>query len=170
VPADDDLMRIELFDRQHNREGFDCGEPALNDFLNLYASQQQKRNLNRIYVATDDAGAVKGFYCLSAASIAFNELPEDLARRLPRYPIPAVLLGRFAVDRNCQGQGLGRDLLAHALARVCEAAQLIGVAFVVVDAKSEKAADFYRRLGFVSLPDRSMTLVLPVASVAAATQ
>ena len=162
-------MRIELFEKQHNREGFDCGEPSLNDFLNLYAGQQQKRNLNRIYVATDEGGAVKGFYCLSASSIAFNELPDALAKRLPRYPVPAVLLGRFAVDQNYQGQGLGRNLLAHALARVSEVAKLIGVAFVVVDAKSEKAADFYRRLGFVSLPDRLMTLVLPVASVAAAT-
>lgn len=158
-------MRFELFDPQHDRTQFDCGELALNDFLSRYAGQQQKRNLNRVYVAIDASGAVVGFYCLSATSIAFNDLPEALRKNLPRYPIPAVLLGRFAVDRHHQGKGLGRDLLAHALARVCEVSKLIGITVVVVDAKNNKAVDFYSRLGFVALSDRPMTLVLPVASI-----
>ncbi|TBW11966.1 N-acetyltransferase [Azotobacter chroococcum subsp. isscasi] len=162
------MIRTERLGKDTPRSGFDCGDAALDNFISRYALQQQSRQLSRCYVALSREGRLAGFYTLSAASIAFEELPEDLGKRLPRYPLPAIRLGRFAVAREYQGQGLGRDMLAHALRRAVEAADIVGIAFVLVDAKHEHAARFYRRLGFVPLLERPLTLVLPLATLAQA--
>lgn len=156
---------IELLDKQHERTGFDCGQPDLNDFIQRYALQQQKRHQNKTYVACTADKQVIGFYSLHVGSLAFAELPSEVQKRLARYPVPAVYIGRFAVDSRYQGKGLGKYLFAHALHRVCDISALAGVAVVVVEAKDNKAASFYASMDFRSLPDHPLKLFLPVADL-----
>src|SRR5574344_2360148 len=111
-------MRIEILQTHHQRKSFNCGQDDLNKFIKQYASQHQKSGTSRTYVAGDHASNVIGFYCLSSTSIGFDVVDEVLTKRLPRYPLPCVVVGRFAVDQESQGQGLGKLLLAHALKQV----------------------------------------------------
>src|SRR5437660_861968 len=99
---------IERLGGQHDRSGFDCGKPSLNDFLTRFATQYEKRNLARTYVLVR-TGEVKvlGYYTLASSAIEFNSLPPEHTKKLPQHPIPAVLLARLAVDQSGRGQGFG---------------------------------------------------------------
>jgi len=154
--------------RQHDRKSFDCGENSLNQYLHRYASQDIRRRVNRVFVASppDAPRQVIGYYSLSASSLNATALPEAFQRRLPRYPVPVVLLGRLAVAESCQGMGLGSVLLADALQRIAQASQVMAVYAVVVDALNDRAAEFYRQFGFIPLPSQPLKLFLPVDSVA----
>ncbi len=105
------------------------------------------------------------YYTLSSGSVAFEVLPDDLSRRLPRYPIPTAHLGRLAVDRQLRGQGLGGILLFDALRRVRDLADRIGIHAVTVHALNEQARAFYLRYGFLLLRDDPLHLVLPMATI-----
>lgn len=160
-------MKIVLFEpRRHDRSGFACGHDALDEYLRRYASQTQRNNLARVYVAEDENGKVLGYYTLSAASLNHDELPDDLARRLPKYPVPAVLIGRMASDRRARDVGLriGSRLLIHALRQALRAADAIGVQCVIVDSKPEAVA-FYQHFGFVPLKEDGLKLYLPIGTV-----
>ena len=159
---------IASLDRQHERESFDCGEHSLNQYLHRYANQDIRRRVNRVFVASppDAPRQVIGYYSLSAGSLDAAALPEAFRRRLPRYPVPVVRLGRLAVAESHQGMGLGSILLADALQRIAQACQVMAVYAVVVDALSDQAAEFYRQFGFISLPSQPLKLFLPVASFA----
>lgn len=156
------MFRIEALNKRHNRKGFDCGEPALNAFLQQYASQLQKRFAAQVYVALDEQEQVAGFYSLSVTQIERAQSPEHLGQFSPYQPIPAALIGRLATNQQHQGQGVGRYLLAHALVTIRQAAALIGIAVVVVDAKNAEVAGFYRRFGFVELEPGGLRLCLLV--------
>ena len=134
-----------------------CGELALDEYLQRYASQDIKRGVARVFVASpaQQLQVVSGFYTLSAASIAADTLPEKWRKKLPRYPVPVALLGRLAVGQQYHGQGLGSILLADACKRVAAASETLAVAAIVVDAKSQKAAAFYQHFGFIELPGQS---------------
>ncbi|WP_087743963.1 MULTISPECIES: GNAT family N-acetyltransferase [unclassified Acidovorax] len=146
--------RIRPLDADVQTADFACGEKALDEYLQRYASQDIKRGVARVFVASpaQQPQAVAGFYTLSAASIAAQTLPEKWRKRLARYPVPVALLGRLAVSHQCQGQGLGAILLADACQRVLAASQTLAVAALVVDAKSPQAAAFYAHFGFIELP------------------
>ena len=107
-----------------------------------------------------------GYYSLSAGSLAANDLPERSRSRLPRYPVPVVLLGRLAVAKSHQNKGLGSLLLTDSLQRVLQASQVMAVYAVVVDALNDQAAEFYRQFGFISLPSQPLKLFLPMDSIA----
>lgn len=142
--------------------GFSCGNPHLDEYIRRYASQDIRRDVARVFVATpDDSQQLAGFFSLSAGSINCSDLPAALARKLPRYPVPVALLGRLAVDRRFQGQGLGSILLADACRKVAQASAVLAVVGLVVDAKDEPAASFYRHFGFVPLPGKPERLFLP---------
>ena len=153
---------------QHDRKTFDCGEASLNQYLNRYANQDIRRRVNRVFVASPpgEPRLVIGYYSLSAGSLAAVDLPEKLRRRLPRYPVPVVLLGRLAVAKSHQGKGLGAILIGDALQRIALASQVIAVYAVVVDALNERAAEFYQQFGFIPLPSQPLKLFLPTDSVA----
>lgn len=148
--------------------GFRCGEVALDEYLHRYARQDIKRGVARVFVASpaEQARVLAGFYTLSAASVAAEQLPEALRKKLPRYPVPAALLGRLAVSETAQGQGLGSILLVDACKRVAAASQTLAVAAIIVDAKSPAAAAFYRHFGFVELPGQPGRWMLPRARFA----
>jgi len=144
---------------RHDRAGFDCGEPALNVFLQRLARQQSARDFSKIYVACEpDTPTILGFYAISSGSIDFAHWPPAL--RLPRYPVPVARLARLAVDKRAQGQGAGAALLSHAVRLAVMLAEHIGLHAMVVDAKDEAAAAFYQRHGFEQLADRPQTLFL----------
>lgn len=158
--------RIELLGKAHDRAGFDCGVESLNVFLRNYAGQNARQDVSRTYVAVASEGeALGGYYTLSTGAVAFEDLPDDLARRLPRYPVPSAHVGRLAVDKRRQGQGLGRLLLANALKRVQALADAIGLCIVTVDALDDRARSFYEAFGFAALRDDPNHLFMPMATI-----
>ena len=151
---------------RHDRAAFSCAVAELDDYLKRRAGQDVRRRIARVFVCIEDGSdVVLGFYTLSALSIDVSSLPEDQARRLPRHPVPAALLGRLAVDRSAQGRGLGRLLLADAIQRALGASEQVAIHAVVVDAKNEAARRFYQAYGFLALSDQPMRLFLPLRSV-----
>ena len=112
----------------------------------------------------DEPARILGYYALTACEILSDEMPEDLARKLPRK-VPGIRLGRLAVDGTMQRQGLGEHLLMDAIERSRRVLEHIGVHALFVDAKDERAAAFYRKYGFRALPGASLKLVLPVAGL-----
>jgi len=150
--------------RTHDRSRFHCGQPTLDGFLRELAFQYEKRNLGRTYVLTrDDEVRVLGYYSLASGAIAFESLPADI--KLPRHPIPVILLGRLAVDESIRGQGLGERLLVDALSRCLDLAEPLGVHAVEVHAIDDAARAFYLRYGFISLQDDPHHLYLPLKLV-----
>jgi GNAT superfamily N-acetyltransferase len=148
------------------REGFSCGKPALDDFIRTRASQYEKRRLGRTYVAVQtDKQAVLGYYTLAASALSFQHLPNDIARKLSRHPVPVVLLARLAVDLSSRGIRLGERLLLDALQRTLDLSAKLGIHAVEVDAIDETAAAFYRKYGFSPLVDSPLHLHLPVATI-----
>ena len=155
--------RVRPLHNEADTAGFRCGEAALDEYLHRYARQDVKRGVARLFIATpaDDERVVVGFYTLSAASVSAEHLPEPLRKKLPRYPVPAALLGRLAVSGEMKGQGLGGILLADACKRVVAASQTLAVAAIIVDAKSPEAAAFYQHFGFIELPGQPGRWMLP---------
>jgi GNAT superfamily N-acetyltransferase len=140
--------------KEHVRDGFDCGKPALNEWLQKYALVSQASDTARVYVVTEsDSTVVAGYYALAAAHIEPRDAPSRVGKGQPRRrPIPVVLLARLAVDLNHQGAGLGRSLLRDALARVAAAADTIGLRAIVVHAKDDEARAWYAAFGFEPSP------------------
>lgn len=157
--------RIEPLGKAHDRGSFDCGEPTLNVFLQRHAGQNARRDISRTYVAVSPGGRVDGYYTLSTGSISFEDTPSELTQRLPRYPLPVAHLGRLAVDRRSQGQGLGGFLLVDALKRVRDLAENIGICAVTVHALNDRAAKFYQAHGFIELLDDPHHLLLPMQTI-----
>lgn len=154
---------LESFD---DRAAFSCEKPDLTDWFRTRAGQEQKRNVAPVFVARDDELGVVGYYSLSVFSIEAKNLPDELRRKLPRYDtIPAVLIGRLARDSRVKGQGVGEILLAAALRQIVDTSNRLGIYAIVVDAKHEKAAKFYRNYGFQPFPTRPLRLFMPTATV-----
>jgi ribosomal protein S18 acetylase RimI-like enzyme len=155
---------VRPFDGSLDTGAFCCGQAALDDYIRRYAGQDERRGVARVFVATpvDDHRRLAGFFTLSAATVRCADLPPELARKLPRYPIPVALLGRLAVDCAFQGKGLGSILVADACRKVLAASRALAVAGLVVDAKDAAAVAFYRHFGFLSLPGRVDRLLLPL--------
>ncbi len=158
---------IEPFDQlKHDRSGFDCGIPLLNEWLSTKASQFEKKDLARTYVLVEASSTVvKGYYALSNHTVVYDSLPADLAKGLPQIDMPVVLIGRLAVDRSVQGQKLGEFLLIDALRRAEYLATKIGIRAVEVDAINESAKLFYERYGFLTLSDDPHHLFLPMSII-----
>ena len=164
---DESPLEIEPLGPHHERASFACGEPDLDNYIRRRASQDARRRVARVFVATSDPpGQVDGFYTLSAASFEKDKLSAELAKRLPHYPVPAAIIGRLAVDLRSQGRGLGEILLLDAIRRVVRAGDTIGVYAVVVDALHERAVAFYARYGFTPFPSTPRRLFLPLQTFA----
>ncbi|MBN6741280.1 GNAT family N-acetyltransferase [Acidithiobacillus sp. MC6.1] len=161
--------RITLLGQQSGRAHFDCGNHALNDFLQRHAGQQQRRGLGKTYVAQrDDLPDILGFVTVSVGQVATEALPSP--PRLPQYPVPILRIGRLAVDRRYQGHGIGQNLLAFALHLAVEFSERVGLYAVVVDAKHDSAARFYQRLGFTATLDDPLCLYVPVSQLIVASK
>lgn len=158
--------RIERLDGSHERSGFACGKATLDDFIRKLVSQYERRNLGRTYVAVrGEEKRVLGYYTLASGAVPFGSLPGGVAKRLPKHPVPVVLLARLAVDTIDRGQRLGEMLLIDALRRSLALAELLGIHAVEVDAIDAEAKTFYEKYGFVGLPDQELHLYLPITTI-----
>ena len=160
----------ESIGKQHDRKSFDCGQPELNKFLQDFARQSHERGASKTFLAVDRLTGtdIYGYYSLSPASIEYARTP-DLARRgLGRYDVGVFRLGRLAVARNLHGQGLGGQLLLAAGRRCLRVAAEVGGTALLIDAKNARVAAWYASYGALPLVDAPLTLILPLAAVAAA--
>jgi GNAT superfamily N-acetyltransferase len=158
--------QVERLDRSHQRGEFCCGKDSLDEFLRTLVSQYEKRNLGRTFIAVRPGEKrVYGYYTLASGSVSFLNLPAATAKRLPRHPIPVVLLARLAVDRSVRGQRLGELLLIDALRRCLDLTRTLGIHAVEVDAIDQEAKGFYMKYGFVPLLDDELHLYLPIATI-----
>lgn len=155
--------QIRLLSENDDRSSFDCGVDSMNEWIRHVASQHQKKNLSRTYVAEASSAPrrIAGYYALAATAVETEGMP---GARLPGSA-SAVLLVRLAVDVRHHRQGLGEHLLMHALDVVLRASARVGVQCVIVDALDENAAGFYRKYGFESFTDAPRRLFLPVATI-----
>lgn len=157
---------LPLDSKAHDRATFSCGAAELDRYIREQASQDVKRDVARVFVAlAGGRDGIAGYYSLSATSFQRDSLPANQAKRLPRYPVPAALLGRLAVDDGIKGQGLGAFLLMDALDRLLLATQTLAVHALIVEAKDGTAAAFYRKFGFLPFPDEERRLFLPMATI-----
>jgi ribosomal protein S18 acetylase RimI-like enzyme len=158
------LFRIELLSSTHERAKFSCGSEPLDRYFQQQVMQDVRRRITACFVAVSDSGQISGFYTLASTSIALTDLPQSTRKKLPRYPtVPAVRMGRLAIDQTVKGKGLGGALLSDALVRACHAE--IAAFALVVDAKDQAAAAFYVHHGFVTFETEPMSLFLPLATV-----
>jgi len=159
-------LRIEKLARLHVVDGFDCGNLALNRFLERYALQNQQADASRTYVALD-GDEVVGFYTLVVGEVAHADAPARIIKGLAKYPVPVMVLARLAVSKARQGQGLGAGLLKDALLRIVAAAEYAGIRAVAVHAKDDLARAFYERFDFERSPTDSYHLLLLMKDVRA---
>ncbi len=159
---------IEPLGAKHDRAAFSSGNQELDSYLQKQAGQDLKKRAAVPFVITPDHKTIAGFYTLSQYAIDLGEVPDDIAKRLPKYPlVSATLLGRLAVSSQFRGQGLGERLLMDALYRALQSSAQVASAAVVVDAKDDRAIDFYLKYGFIELPNVERRLFLPMATIAA---
>ena len=154
-------------EKKYQRDSFDCGYAILNDYLKKYARQNHNRGIAKTFVAIPASGSLKidGYYTVSASVIEYESLPESYQSGMPAYPIPAILIGRLAVDNSVKGQGLGGELLADALYRAVRVYQEIGMYAVRVDAIDLQAKEFYLKYEFIPFQDNELSLFLPMATI-----
>jgi len=160
--------REEPIGRHHDRKAFNCGDAALDEYLRRYARQNHESGGAKTFVAASTSEPIRilGFYTISPGAIELSRVPSDLTRKFGRYDVPVFRLGRLAVDRPAQGQGLGSDLLLAAGARALAVAAEVGGVALAIDAKNDKAARWYGRFGAQPLLDDPLKLILPLAVVA----
>jgi len=157
---------IEPLGTRHDRAAFSCGDRQLDLYLQRQAGQDLRKRAAVPFVITPDGETVAGFYTLSQYAVDLGELPEHISKRLPRYPmVSATLLGRLAVDQRFRSLRLGERLLMDALYRALQSSRQVASAAVVVDAKDDQAAEFYRKYGFIDLPEFRRRLFLPMSTI-----
>ncbi|MDO9599051.1 MAG: GNAT family N-acetyltransferase [Azoarcus sp.] len=153
-------------DTAHERVAFNSGSGPLDRYFREQVTQDVRRRVTACFVALADGQRIAGYYTLASASVLLADLPASTGKKLPRYPtVPAVRMGRLAVDQAFKGQGLGGALLADALDRAVRSE--IAAYALMVDAKDEAAAAFYQHHGFIALSESPSTLFLPLATVQA---
>jgi predicted GNAT family N-acyltransferase len=163
-------FNVEPLVKAHKREAFSCGNAALDRYIREQARQEQDRRVASVYILRHiPSDKIAGYYTLSASAVETQALPDDIARRLPRYDLqPVLLLGRLARDLGFRGQGIGEILLRDALERSLETQQRVGAIAVIVDAIDEHAALFYQAYGFIRLQGAANRLFIAMETVARA--
>lgn len=162
-------MRLERLRRDHNREGFSCGKPELDEWFRKTARQAADRaESSTTFVLTEDGATVLGFFSLSVHSVTVAQSPEDLVAGHPSHlPVSAILLGRMAVATDRQREGLGERLLSNVVHHALAAREYVAIRLLVVDALDVDAARFYEQYGFVSWPAESLRLFARIRDIAA---
>jgi ribosomal protein S18 acetylase RimI-like enzyme len=162
------VRKIEALSKEHDREGFDCGSEPLNAFLKQTARQHAERGVSKTFVMVEaDAPGPKqilGFFSLTICQVKSEALAEQEAKRLPRN-VPGVRLGRLAVSKDYQRQGLGKTLLIAAMRNFMDIFETAGGIGLCVDAKDLDAKRYYEQFGFVSLPSNELEMFLPVKTI-----
>lgn len=158
----------EPFDnKRHIIKDFTCGNKTLDSYLKEKAGQEIKKNISAVYVLIEKNNPkIIGYFTLSSYSVALKDLPSELIKKLPKYQsIPAILIGRLAVDKSSQGKGIGEYLLMEALKRSYNLSKQIGSYAIIVDAKDENSKKFYEKYGFLPFLHKPLTLYLPMDTI-----
>ena len=158
---------VEPLLKKHDRAAFSCGVEPLDKYFKTQARQDVDKKAAATFVLVDQgASRVAGFYTLAATAVPLRDLPDLIAKKLPRYPlVPATLLGRLAVDKSYRGRKLGEFLLLDALKRSLDQSKQVASTAVVVDAKNEASLGFYLKFGFIQFVDDPLRLFLPMTTV-----
>jgi len=156
-----DLSAPEKLLAEHDLANFDSGEPALDDWLRRRALANEERGSSRTYVVCVGKRVV-GYYSLAVGAAAHVDAPGRVKRNMPD-PVPVMVLGRLAVDKDFQGRGIGSGLLRDAVLRTMQAAEIAGIRAILVHALSDAAKHFYQRHGFIASPIDPMTVMITVA-------
>ncbi|MCL2345736.1 MAG: GNAT family N-acetyltransferase [Desulfobulbus sp.] len=158
----------EAVSKSHERQHFDCGDAALNEFLARYARQAHDSGSAKTFCAIDDAnpGRILGFYSITPAALDYARMPDPLRKGLSRHDVGGFRLARLATDKRVQGQGLGGQLLGAAARRAILASEDVGGLILIIDAKNDRAADWYVSYGAIRLADAPRTLVMSLATFA----
>ena len=151
------MLRIEKLSKGRSVQDFNCGVPALNDFLCRYALQNQKKDGAQTWIALQDDNVI-GYYALVVGEVSYGGAPDALRKGLAKHPVPVMVLARLAIDRRFQGKRIGQGLLLDAMRRTVQAADIAGIRALMVHAKDDQAAQFYKHFGFLPFPDSPMTL------------
>jgi ribosomal protein S18 acetylase RimI-like enzyme len=162
------VRKIELLSKSHDRDGFDCGSEPLNLFLKQTARQHAARGISRTFVLVEDGAsepkAILGLFSLNLCQIKSESLPAEEGKKLPRE-VSGIRLGRLAVAREYQRQGIGKTLLVAAMGKFIEIFDAAGGIGLFVDAKDHEAKRYYEQFGFVSLPSNELEMFLPVKTI-----
>ncbi len=162
------MRKVELLAKSHDRAGFDCGSEPLNLFLKQTARQHAARGISRTFVLVEEDASepkpVLGFFSLNLCQLKSESLSAEVAKKLPR-DISGIRLGRLAVAREYQRQGIGKTLLVAAMGKFIEIFNRAGGIGLFVDAKDHEARRYYEQFGFVSLPSNELELFLPVKTI-----
>lgn len=160
----------EAIAKSHDRKRFDCGDAGMNTFLQRFARQGHEQNAVKTFcaIADDGSGRILGFYSLAPASIEHDAMPPSMTKGLARHKVPGFLLARLAVDKSVEGRGLGGQLLLAAALRCIRVTEDVGGLLMIIEAKTDRAAQWYASYGAEPLMDRPLTLVVPLATFAAA--
>lgn len=157
--------KIISYDPTIDKSAFDCGIEPLNIYLKKYSGINDKKGIGKTFFLIDSKKRLSGYYTVSMAEILFESLPDSVRKGIPRYPLPAMRIGRLAVDISQKGLGLGGRLLIDSLKRAIQLSLDIGIYVVLVDAKNEDAVAFYKHFGFKQLKDSNQTLYLPIETI-----
>lgn len=155
--------------KSHDRASFDCGDAQMNEFLQRFARQSHEQNAAKSFCAIDDAAPnrILGFYTIAPSAVAHETVPSSMTRGLARHDVPGFKLARLATDRTAAGRGLGGQLLAASALRCLRLAGEGGGILLIIDAKSERAANWYASYGAEPLQEKPLTLVMSLATFAA---
>lgn len=160
-------LRVVPISKGIEKTNFNCGIESLNTYLHRYALQNDKNNIGKSFVAvqSDEPNKAIGYYTVSMAQILFNEIPEGMKKGLPKYPVPAMRIGKLAVDVRFQGNKAGAFLLRDALVRAVNISSEVAIHCVIVDAVNKKAEAFYGKYGFIPCTKNPNTLILPLTTI-----
>jgi GNAT superfamily N-acetyltransferase len=155
--------------KSHHRQAFDCGDAQMNAFLHRYARQSHEQIESKTFcaIADNEPGRILGFYTIAPATVAHEAVPETMTKGLARHGVSGFKLARIATDVTGARQGLGGQLLAAAALRCLRAAGEVGGVLLIIDAKNERAANWYASYGAEPLKGKPLTLVMPLAIFAA---
>ncbi|CDH06976.1 conserved hypothetical protein [Xenorhabdus bovienii str. oregonense] len=157
-------MKIERLNKnKHDRNNFDCGEPALNNYLKAVSGQHDKKDLSRTFVLTSsqNESQIKGYYSLALCTVELDEIPEKISKKYPSS-LYCALIGRLAINKLFQRQGLGEILLIDAIRKSIESSESIPTPMIIVDAKHDIAKKFYINMGFQEFPKMKFRLFMPM--------
>jgi GNAT superfamily N-acetyltransferase len=160
------MLQVEELKKHHNRKHFDCGDLALNSFLQVLARQQQDKGISKTFVLCDSANptTILAFFALAACEVVSDDLPLPLAKRYPTRA-PGAKLARLAVDRRQQRKGYGQILMVEAMRKALLVADHIGIIGFFVDAKNHASRVYYDQFGFISFPNHPMEMFLPLTTM-----
>ena len=162
-------IKIVPISKNIDRKGFDCGIDELDQYLRQFAIPNDKKNIGKTFVAVLESKPDKpiGYYTVSMARILFTDLPDTIKKGLPKYPVPAMRIGKLAVDSHFKGLRIGSVLLKDALMRAVNISSEVALNCVIVDAlnETETAKSFYLKYGFVAFEDNPLTLVIPLKTI-----